>query len=223
MSPELILPQRFGFKDSHPTKSSDCYALGMVIYETISGKLPFHNLTHITAVMYILSGEHPPQGVRFMKSLWEMLEQCWRSQPNNRPSIKDVLECLESVSNLWEPHSPEADEGTEKDSDSWTSSSGSSCVSNRSAAIKRGTAALSSLDYLTDHPPRPVLTAARSSIVDAIDEADVDSPGREVVDLGPLTSRTDSNDGGTNQVGAIQSHKPLTLQHIVCIGPVHGV
>jgi len=42
MSPELIAPERFGFKISRPTRASDCYALGMVIYETVSGKLPFH-------------------------------------------------------------------------------------------------------------------------------------------------------------------------------------
>ena len=223
MSPELILPQKFGFKDSCPTTSSDCYALAMVIYETISGKLPFHNLTHITAAVYILNGEHPPQGVRFTKSLWEMLEQCWRSQPNERPSIGDVLQCLESVSDLWEPHPPGADEEMEKDGDSWDTSSGSPGVSNRIMAIERSTTAPSGLDYLTNHPPRPVLTAARPSIVEAINKTDVDSPGREMMDLGPSTSRTDSNSEGTNQVGAIQSHKLLTPQHdVVHTGRVHG-
>ena len=34
MSPELLLPELFGGSaDSRPTKQSDCYALGMVIYE----------------------------------------------------------------------------------------------------------------------------------------------------------------------------------------------
>lgn len=33
MSPELLLPEQFGFTDTRPTKQSDCYALGMVIYE----------------------------------------------------------------------------------------------------------------------------------------------------------------------------------------------
>ena len=32
MSPELLDPQRFGSK-GRPTRESDCYALGMVIYE----------------------------------------------------------------------------------------------------------------------------------------------------------------------------------------------
>jgi len=36
MSPELLDPERFGIPDSEdnrPTRQSDCYALGMVIYE----------------------------------------------------------------------------------------------------------------------------------------------------------------------------------------------
>jgi len=33
MSPELLDPDRFGFADDRPTKQSDCYALGMVVYE----------------------------------------------------------------------------------------------------------------------------------------------------------------------------------------------
>ena len=60
MSPELIAPQRFGFKNSRPTKPSDCYALGMVIYETISGNLPFHEHTDLAVFAKVLEGERPP-------------------------------------------------------------------------------------------------------------------------------------------------------------------
>jgi serine/threonine protein kinase len=33
MSPELVDPELFGVQGDRPTKQSDCYALGMVIYE----------------------------------------------------------------------------------------------------------------------------------------------------------------------------------------------
>ena len=33
MSPELLNPEMFGVQGDRPTKQSDCYALGMVIYE----------------------------------------------------------------------------------------------------------------------------------------------------------------------------------------------
>jgi len=33
MSPEPLYPDKFRAKDSQPTTQSDCYALGMVVYE----------------------------------------------------------------------------------------------------------------------------------------------------------------------------------------------
>ena len=109
MGPELIDPQQFGLEKSHPTKSSDCYALGMVIYETISGNLPFCEHKGPTVFVKILAGERPPRGEGFAESLWKMLELCWTPQPNDRPNIVDVLQCLKMASNLWEPHSPGVD------------------------------------------------------------------------------------------------------------------
>ena len=119
MSPERIAPERFGFKNSRPTIPSDCYALGMVIYETISGNFPFHKDTDLTIFMKVVEGKRPPRGVKFTKSLWGMLEQCWAPQPKNRPSIADILQCLETSSNLLEPPSPGVDEGSDEDSDYW--------------------------------------------------------------------------------------------------------
>ena len=119
MSPELIAPKQFGFKNSRPTISSDCYAVGMVIYETISGNLPFHKDTDIAVFMKVVKGEHPPRGVKFTKSLWGVLEQCWSPEPNNHPSIKDVLQCLEMASILSEPPSPGTDEGKDEGGGDW--------------------------------------------------------------------------------------------------------
>ena len=98
MSPELIYPEHFGFEKSRLTKSSDCYALAMVIYETISGKVPFHGCTDLIVSLKVVGGERPRRRVKFKESLWKMLERCWAPHPNERPSIGDVLHCLETVS-----------------------------------------------------------------------------------------------------------------------------
>ena len=119
MSPELIDPQRFGFKKGCPTKSSDCYALGMVIYEIISGSLPFHEYADLAVFMKVSKGEIPPRGARFTRSLWKVLGLCWASHTNNRPSIKGVLQGLEVASNLSEPPSPGVGEEMGNDSGSW--------------------------------------------------------------------------------------------------------
>ena len=57
MSPELIDPDRFGLKNSRPTKESDYYALGMVVLEVLSGKAPFPRYTGLTVMRRVVDGE----------------------------------------------------------------------------------------------------------------------------------------------------------------------
>ena len=113
MSPELIAPEKFGFKTSHPTKSSDCYALGMVIYETISGNSPFHKTPDIAVFLKVIEGERPHREEGFVESLWEMVEQCWAPQPSGRPSVESVLERLEMCSKSSAPSSLGMEKGAD--------------------------------------------------------------------------------------------------------------
>ena len=109
MSPERLNPNEFGFENSRPTKESDCYALGMVILEVLSGQVPFSEGWNDWAVMRrILEGKHPerPQGAEepwFTDELWGMLERCWSPQPKDRPTVKVTLDHLERVWKVWRP------------------------------------------------------------------------------------------------------------------------
>jgi serine/threonine protein kinase len=111
MSPELIAPEKFGFEICLPSKSSDCYALGMVIYEIISGNVPFHKIRDTAVFLKIVEGERPHREAGFAESLWKKMEQCWVSEPIKRPSVEDVLLCLERCSNRESPQ----DSGDESD------------------------------------------------------------------------------------------------------------
>jgi len=133
MSPELLDPESFGLKESRLTKKSDCYALGMVIYEVLSGQAPF--APSKAPVVKILCGECPekPQGAegtRFTDGIWGMLELCWKRQPGDRPSPNTVLQCLQGVTPPSRPP-PHTGEDEERDSDdqSDTTSSDSSAFS----------------------------------------------------------------------------------------------
>ena len=108
MSPELLHPDQFGLEDSRPTKESDCYALGMVIYEVPSGQVPFTKIKDFIVTQKVTRGERParPEGVKgawFTDDLWRMMDLCWAAQPTGRPGIADVLERLDQVSGVWKP------------------------------------------------------------------------------------------------------------------------
>ena len=126
MSPELLDPEEFGFKNARPTKQSDCYALGMVILEVLTGRAPFPCCNTLVVMRKIIRGERPgrPQGqeaVWFTDDLWGMLEQCWLHTPKLRPTVEDVLECLEQGLETWKPLprlSADSDPQVDSDEDS---------------------------------------------------------------------------------------------------------
>ena len=122
MSPELLAPDQSSLKDSRPTKQSDCYALGMVIHEVLSGQVPFAPFNHYIVMRKVMEGERPerPEGVAgawFTDDIWRILNWCWAAQPEDRPSITAVLECLDQVSR--EPPSLLADEDFGTGEDDW--------------------------------------------------------------------------------------------------------
>jgi hypothetical protein len=97
MSPELCHPEVFDLKQSRPTTESDCYALGMVILEVLSGRVPFAQDTDFIVIRKVSEGrcpERPLEGASFTDDLWKTLEKCWSFQPKDRPSVEAVLESL---------------------------------------------------------------------------------------------------------------------------------
>ena len=103
MSPELFDPDRFNLATTRPTEKSDCYALGMVIYEVLTGKEPFFNLRRVAAVIHcvLVRGRHPEKPQGFSPDIWEILKRCWEPQPNDRPSLDTVLHFLRDVTQQW--------------------------------------------------------------------------------------------------------------------------
>jgi len=112
MSPELLDPEQFGLKDSCLTKESDCYALGMVVYEVLTGGAPFAGCKSTVVIRRVMDGKRPerphgtPAGSRFTDDLWGMLERCWEHQPHDRPSLKTLLLCLEGATQASRSPSP---------------------------------------------------------------------------------------------------------------------
>ena len=138
MSPELLNPEDFN-SEGRPTKESDCYALGMVIYEVLSGRTPFAPSTVPPVIWKVLNGERPerPQGEEgalFTDSLWEILGYCWKQQPGERTSVKIVLQCLKKASSLPQPRGI-VETGTGEQLDATASGSGTLSLFHRRSQV----------------------------------------------------------------------------------------
>jgi len=102
LSPELMVPTHFGLEHSRPTEKSDCYALGMVVYEVLSGRMPFSQDRPTAVGLRVLDGTRPRRphgnaGKLFTDDIWGILELCWKHQPRDRISAKGVLLRLERI------------------------------------------------------------------------------------------------------------------------------
>lgn len=115
MSPELLNPGMFGLEKICLTKESDCYALGMVVFEVLSGQIPFAPSMASVVISKVLGGERPrrPQGedgILFTDSVWRVLELCWKPQPCDRINANTILQGLEGI-----PTTPNINESVETD------------------------------------------------------------------------------------------------------------
>ena len=134
MAPELLDPSRFD-SDGRLTRESDCYALGMVVYEVgwldssrwslihhsqvLTGLRPFCRLhIHEAVVMLnVLRGERPekPHGAEslgFSDELWGLVRLCWSESSSTRPTAQQLFHCLSSASANWAPPPVYPDDGT---------------------------------------------------------------------------------------------------------------
>ena len=107
MAPELLDPERFGKKNSRPTKPADMYAFGMVIYEVLSGLDPFHDkkdIAVLSLIRLVVGGTRPTkpgnaEEIGFGNGTWELMKECWKPKSWKRPTIEPVLahlRCLAS-------------------------------------------------------------------------------------------------------------------------------
>ena len=101
-SPELFYPEKFGLTECRPTGPSDCYALGMVVYEVLSGKAPFYCDKGFVVIAKVLDGERPKRPREsgegwFRDDIWNLLERCWTPRPGCRPRVEAVHRCLKDA------------------------------------------------------------------------------------------------------------------------------
>ncbi|KIO18555.1 hypothetical protein M407DRAFT_157723 [Tulasnella calospora MUT 4182] len=86
------------------SRSSDVYAFGMMIIETLTWNQPFPNSNVGSLVLAIMAGKRPDRmevdrdrAPRYWESLWKLAESCWPQDATARPPIHHVHGLLTSA------------------------------------------------------------------------------------------------------------------------------
>ena len=96
MAPELLHSARFGLEKGVPSKEADIYALGMTVYQVLTGQWPFYPKREAEVVLAVISGKRPPkpenaEEIGMTEVVWELMGKCWREDRTKRPNILQVL------------------------------------------------------------------------------------------------------------------------------------
>ncbi|POG66832.1 kinase-like domain-containing protein [Rhizophagus irregularis DAOM 181602=DAOM 197198] len=84
VAPEVFQGQKY-------TKSSDIYSFGMIMWELMTGRRPFWDRSHDTdLIIEICDGLRPPIVTNTPEGYIELMQKCWHSDPNERPSASDI-------------------------------------------------------------------------------------------------------------------------------------
>lgn len=104
-SPEALFPSTATRPAA--TRMMDVYSFACTIYTIYSGRPPFSSFGHDPGdgIEEIRrsghSGLHRPRGMR--NALWSTLKQCWNLDALQRPSMKEIVELLQHISDNPKP------------------------------------------------------------------------------------------------------------------------
>jgi len=80
------------------TQKSDIYAFAMTMVEICTGKAPFSEKRNDSAVIfYVIAGGRPelPHALSERAAIRELIERCWKKDPNERPTATVVRDAME--------------------------------------------------------------------------------------------------------------------------------
>ena len=95
---------------------------GLKVCQIFAHCPPYRHLnSDYMVLLEVIAGKRPARPPRrevlgLEDSVWNMMQECWGSDPQTRPAIKDVRSFLGSASSKWSPPTSEEIRGLDLDS-----------------------------------------------------------------------------------------------------------
>ncbi|ERM96281.1 hypothetical protein AMTRI_Chr09g34920 [Amborella trichopoda] len=91
MAPEVIEHKPYDHK-------ADVFSFGIVLWELLTGKLPYEHLTPLQAAVGVVQkGLRPTIPKHTHPKIAELLERCWQQDPTLRPDFSEITEILQVI------------------------------------------------------------------------------------------------------------------------------
>ncbi len=89
MAPEILQGKEY-------TTASDIYSFGMIMWELITGRMPFWDQKDdVEFIIKICKGFRPSIITNAPKGYIELMQECWNSDPNKRPTANDIIDIFD--------------------------------------------------------------------------------------------------------------------------------
>jgi serine/threonine protein kinase len=91
-TPGFMAPELYDRSMRTSQFAIDVFAFGMVMYELLSGKYPYHKLDIPFIRAAVLRNERPVlDEVRWPHDLRQIMTDCWIHDARSRPSLEDII------------------------------------------------------------------------------------------------------------------------------------
>ncbi len=79
------------------TKAADVFAFAMILFEIVSRKEAYHKWEKKHLIKIMLKGGRPIIPGKCPPAMRKLISQCWKQQPEQRPSMENVMKSVEKM------------------------------------------------------------------------------------------------------------------------------